>query len=170
MFPPFGRKTTSKISETSPEAMRDFMRKVSGKVSVGEREPVRMARAQRRINALLPDNLKLTERRARGYWNAEYETVNPLHAAAAKDVVSVLPVEEAIDAISEQIERHKAHIAALRESRAGLVRSYRGDNVHGASAHSAGRADVVARSKITNPATPPGGLTSSHNDHLLAGT
>ena len=170
MFSPNFRKSIAKLSETTPSDMRELMRQVAGKSSVGEREPQLMARATRRLNRLLSGENKITPRRARGYWNAEYETVKPEHAAAALDLVSVLPVEEAIDEIEKQIDAHRECLTALLQSRDGLVRSYSGTIGAFSPSHPLRRAEDLARNETRNPASNQDGLTSSLDDRFVVGT
>ena len=91
--------------ESPAEELQRLFRGIAGKAEAGEKDSQLMARAMRRMNAKLPSDRQLTERRARGYWYGEMEEPPSLHMDVARSLGDAQPFEEMIDVIAAVEER-----------------------------------------------------------------
>lgn len=91
-------------TEIPQDEMKRLVREIAGKATAGEKEPQLMARAARRLNAGLPGDLQVSDRKLRAYWYAETSDIPSHHMDRARELAFVQPIEEAIHAV-ETAER-----------------------------------------------------------------
>jgi len=88
---PKGRKIVAKIVESPAQEMQRLIRAIGGARQGGEKDPMLMARAARRMG--------ISIRRARTYWYAQPSIISSEDMDRARLLAAAQPIEEAIDAV-----------------------------------------------------------------------
>lgn len=89
--------------EAPKDEMKRKLRKISGAALAGEKDDQLRDRAMRRFNHGLDGKYQISERTARGYWHAEYETIPSIHMDRIRDLAAVHPIQEAIDGVENAV-------------------------------------------------------------------
>jgi len=112
--------------ESPAEELQRLFRGLGGKAQAGEKDSQLMARAMRRMNAKLPADRCITERRARSYWYGEIDEPPSLHMDVARSLGAAQPLEEMIDAVAgveRYLEELQSRLAGFRGSHSRELRS-----------------------------------------------
>lgn len=130
--------------------MKRLLRVIAGKALAGEKDDQLRMRAARRLNADLPCDRLISDRRSRSYWHAESEDIPSDHMDRARELAFIQPIQEAEDAIVKAEE----FLAGLR---ARLVAAAGSPTRRVGTGRSLGGSDAGARREGGGPQNSPHG-------------